>query len=391
MSIQDRPSLVLHATFVLTGIVTTLLGPTLPILVSWWALDDTRAGLLFAAQFVGSMLGSAMSSVGMTRVGFRRTLVAGVVSMAAGVAALGAGDRAAGTAAIFVYGVGLGLTIPTTNLFVARAYSAGSASALSVLNFAWGIGAVGAPTVVALFQRVDAVRVLLFGLAAALLMIAAPVARIAEPDRGKADGEPIPGERPAGAARHAATWAFGSLLFLYVGTETSVAGWVALYASRLDIVPAMLSVATPSLFWGALLAGRAIAPIVLRRVADARLLGASLLVATAGVAALAAARSPSVLALSIVVGGLGMSAVFPVAFALFARDLGRGAARSAGPVFVLAGLGGAVLPPLVGLVSTMSGSLSTGLAVPLAGCVAMIALRAWQARAAAAPVRMPRV
>jgi fucose permease len=96
MSIPHRPVAVLYATFVLTVVVTTLLGPTLPVLVSWWGLDDGRAGLLFTAQFVGSMLGSALSSVGMTRVGFRATIVAGVALMAAGVGALGWVPRGSG-------------------------------------------------------------------------------------------------------------------------------------------------------------------------------------------------------------------------------------------------------------------------------------------------------
>ncbi len=374
-----RPLVVLYATFVLTGIVNTLLGPVLPVLVSWWALDDGRAGLLFASQFVGSMAGSVLSSVGMTRVGFRRTLVSGVSLMAVGVGALGIGDHAAGMVAIFAFGVGLGLTIPATNLYVTQAYPESRASALSLMNFAWGVGAVGAPPVVALFQRTNHVRLFLFGVAAALILMAGALCRIAEPERAseEAGSAPSPG---APSSHAAAAWVFGALLFLYVGTETSVGGWVALFAGRLDLISATLSVATPSLFWAALLAGRAAVPIVLRRIPEARVLGASLLLATAGVALLAASRSGTVLAVSIVMAGLGLSTVFPLTFAQFTRDLGPDAVRRAGSVFVLAGLGGAVLPPLVGFVSTKSGSLSAGLLVPLAGCISILVLRAWRAR-----------
>ncbi len=384
--VSFRPLPLLYATFVLTGIVTTLLGPALPVLVSWWTLDDGRAGLLFAAQFVGSMLGSVLSSVGMTRVGFRSTLVAGVALVGVGVGALGSGDHALGMLAIFAYGVGLGLTIPTTNLFVARAYPASRASALSLMNLAWGVGAVGAPAVVALFQRTNSLRLFLFVLAAALILMAGPLLGLPEPDRDGAPPE-VAGETtpPDTSTRRTGTaWVFGALLFLYVGTETSVAGWVALYARRLDLISDTLSVATASLFWAALLAGRAAAPSVLHRVPEARLLGASLLLATAGVAALATSRSALVLAVSIVLAGLGLSAVFPLTLAWFTRDLDRhAAARSAGSIFVLAGLGGAVLPPLVGFISTTSGSLSAGLLVPLIGCFGMVALRAWRARTAA--------
>ena len=385
MLFRDRPTVVLYATFVLTGVVTTLLGPALPVLVSWWGLDDGRAGLLFAAQFVGSMLGSVLSSVGMTHLGFRPTLLAGVALIAAGVGALGWGDtHAIGTTAIFAYGVGLGLTIPTTNLYVAQASGATRGSALNLLNLAWGAGAVAAPAVVALFQRFGYTRLFLFLLAAALLLMAVPVARIAEPHDGGLRQEP---ERitPGHAIRSASgTLMFGLMLFLYVGTETSVAGWVALYARRLEVIPSTLSLAIPSLFWAALLAGRAAAPVMLRWMPESRLLVAGLLVATAGVSALLVARSAGVLAVAVAIGGLGLSTIFPLTVARFTRDLDREAARAAGPIFVLAGLGGATLPPLVGFISRQSGSLTAGLFVPLIGCLAMfVALSRIGARAPA--------
>lgn len=379
-----RSALLLHGTFVLIGIVTTLLGPVLPVLVSWWTLDDRQAGVLFAAQFVGSMLGSVLSSAGMTRVGFRWTLVAGLLTTAVGVAMLGYGVYAIGLAAIFTYGVGLGLTMPTTNLYIARAYPDSRAAALNVLNLAWAVGAVGAPAVVAMFHEANAVSIFLFGLAAALVLMALPLARISEPGRHAAEATPadaVP-SRPSTSER-AGPLLFGGFLFLCVGTESSVAGWVALYANRLDVIAATLSVATPSLFWAALLAGRAAAPAVLRLVAEARLIVVCLLLATSGVAALMASRSAATLALSVIACGLGLSTVFPLTVAQFTRDMERRAARTAGPVFVLAGFGGAVLPPLVGVVSAATGSLTAGLVIPLVGCLAMLAVAG--TRAAAAP------
>jgi fucose permease len=372
--------LVVHATFVLTGTVTTLLGPILPVLVSWWGLDDGDAGLLFAAQFVGSSVGAALSSVGMTRVGLRVTLCTGVSLMAAGVCVLAAGAQALGAPAVFTYGIGLGLTIPTTNLFVAQLYPASRASALNLLNLAWGLGAVAAPPVVALFHRAGNARTFLFALAAALVLMVSLLARTL--DARSAD---IPAERDREAAAPdrprsvaAGTWFFGTVLLLYVGTETSVAGWVALYARRLDLLTAAVSVASPALFWTALLTGRALAPLLLRWTPDSRLLGVSLVVATIGTGLLMTATSAVTLAVSVVLAGLGLSTVFPITVALFTRDLDQAARRAAGSIFVLAGLGGAILPPLVGLVSTLSGNLTAGLFVPLAGCVGMLALHAWR-------------
>jgi MFS family permease len=63
---------VIYAGFVLTGMVTTLLGPVLPVLASRWSLDDPHAGYLFTTQFLGSMVGVGLLIV--PRFGFTHSL-----------------------------------------------------------------------------------------------------------------------------------------------------------------------------------------------------------------------------------------------------------------------------------------------------------------------------
>ena len=372
----------IHVAFVLTGAVTTLLGPILPLLVAWWQLEDWQAGLLFTLQFAGSMIGVALSSAAMTRKGFRFTLVLGLLLMATGVAAVGAGAQAVGIAGVLCYGVGLGVTMPATNLFVAQAQPHRSASALNVLNFAWGVGAIGLPPAVALFQRAAGVRLLLLLLAGALALAAALVSR------GRfAAAEVEIGARTAagGAARWRHALAFGAILFVYVGTETAISGWIALYARRLALAPAAVAMAAPSVFWAAMLIGRAVAPLVLRRVPEGRLVTASVIVAATGVAAIMAARSAGPLGAGIAAAGLGCATVFPVTIAMFTREFGREAARYSGVVFALSALGGATLPWLVGVVSSHTGTLQAGLFVPLAGCAAVLVFHQWRSRRSARP------
>lgn len=360
--------------FVLTGVTNTLLGPLLPVLVDWWALEDSGAGLLFTFQFVGSMAGAALASVVIRAAGLRRTLLLGVVIMGAGVAALGFREITFGHAAVWSYGVGLGLTIPATNLWVARHLPDSRAAALSLLNLSWGIGAIAGPPALVLSRRIRDADLFLFALAAGLLLAAGTIASMHEPAASRDADET--GSAAVPAHLRGRVVAFGVFLFLYVGTETSVSGWAAIYAQRVELLAATMSVAAPSVFWGALLVGRALAPTMLRKWSDALLLTSGLLVATIAVIALLVARSGSVLAVALALSGLGLSVVFPVSFALFTKDLDRAAARAVGPVFVLAGLGGATLPPLVGLVSTLAESLRAGLLVPLAGCAALLLLNA---------------
>ena len=56
--------------FLPTGILTTLLGPMLPILMARWAMNDTQAGNLFLVQFLASLTGVQISGVQLARWGF---------------------------------------------------------------------------------------------------------------------------------------------------------------------------------------------------------------------------------------------------------------------------------------------------------------------------------
>jgi hypothetical protein len=73
--------------------------------------------------------------------------------------------------------------------------------------------------------------------------------------------------------------------------------------------------------------------------------------------------------------GFGLAAVFPTTFALFTQRCGAEATRIAGMLFVLASLGGAVIPWLVGWTSDFYENLRIGLIVPLLGSLLMIALQ----------------
>jgi fucose permease len=357
----------LHAGFVLTGMVTTLLGPILPNLADRWALRDWQLGTLFTAQFVGSTMGVLLSSALLPRRGFRFSLVLGFAAMAAGVGALPAGPWLLGVASIWLYGIGLGLTIPAANLLVAEANRGRDAAALNVLNLAWGMGAVGWPY---LASRLHGVA--LPALAAGLALVAAGLASLplAARESQPRAGQPSPAE-PAGAV---AVLAFGLLFFIYVGTENSIGGWAAAYARRLATEPDADWMLMPSLFWAGLLAGRAVAPGLLRLLPERVLALGGLLLAALGSAVLLGADAVAPAGAGVALAGLGLASVFPIVIALMSRAFGTGAARIAGGMFAVAGLGGATLPWLVGALSTRFDSLRAGLVIPLLGSVAMALL-----------------
>jgi fucose permease len=75
--------------------------------------------------------------------------------------------------------------------------------------------------------------------------------------------------------------------------------------------------------------------------------------------------------------------VYPISVSLLAQWFGRAAVRLSGGIFAIGNLGGAVLPWLVGLLSTRFGSLRLGFAVPLVGATAMAAFYLLESRCSA--------
>jgi len=367
-------SVSLHLGFVLTGVVNTMLGPLLPILSSRWALNDAQAGYLFTAQFTGSILGVLGSSFFGSRRGPRFTLSLGLLSMALGSATLFLGNRALGLTSAFIFGIGLGLTIPTTNLLISELNATRRAAALNLVNFSWGLGAVACPFVVAFLQRAHSGSDLLFAVAALLVILAAVVVRTL-PAMQRQEVPPLV-ESSHQIWRSRFVPILGSIFFLYVGTEAAVGGWVASYAKRMMTEQSNTWAMMPSFFWAALLLGRAFAPLGLRRIPEITMARAGLVTSAVGIVALHSAKNGSALAISVALAGLGLSSVFPIAIAALSQQFGTAASRVAGLTFALAGLGGATLPWLVGYASTWYGSLKFGLLVPLCGCLAMLLLHA---------------
>ena len=156
---SGRP--LLFTGFILTGFVTTVLGPVLPWLSARWHLTDAAAGALFTLQFSGSIVAGALSGLIVARLGATATLATGYVLMSAGFAGLALGERVAGTLRDCRRWIGIGFVVPATNMIVARLTPNRAASALGALNFCWGIGAATWPMVVARFNPVPGVRVAL--------------------------------------------------------------------------------------------------------------------------------------------------------------------------------------------------------------------------------------
>ncbi len=359
-----------HVDFVLTGVVMTMLGPLLPLFSRQWQLNDTQAGYLFVAQWVTSTVGMFFSGLLVQRYGYRITLIAGLVLMAVGLAGLGQAHWVLGLIFVCVYGAGTGVNTPAANLFIAEANPQSRAAALNLLNSSWGVGAMLCPFIVAAAQRSQRTSHFLYGMAGALIALAVCMSFV----HFTADKKhPTPEVSSAAVG----IWSsrvvlIAALFFIYVGTETSVGGWIASYARRIDPAAVTLWAIMPSFFWGAMLAGRAFAPVVLRRVRAMNLAVAGLALASLGVVILVMARTITQLMIGAGVAGLGLASIFPINVSLLPHWFSKNTTRISGAIFSVSNFGGAALAWLVGALSSHFASLRVGFLVPLCGAVSML-------------------
>src|SRR5260370_7283087 len=155
----------------------------------------------------------------------------------------------------------------------------------------------------------------------------------------------------------------GGMFFLYVAIESSVGGWIATLVERAPSGVGRTWVLAPSLFWGGLLAGRGIVPLLLKRMRERTLALASLVVATTGMCVLVLSSPWQWLTAAGLVVGFGLAAVFPITIPLLSRFQER-EKRIAGPMFALAGLGGRTRPWLGGTIPRSIASVHTAFPPP---------------------------
>jgi fucose permease len=360
-----QPVAWLHLGFALTGIGTTLLGCILPTLSILWHMNDDRAGILFAAQFSGSALGALL--VGSN---FFSSMVRGYLLLITSAVGIFLFASFSPWLPFFSFGLGLGLTMTATSMLVGSTFVVRRGAVLSLLNATWAIGAALSPAIVSLWISRWCLIYFFLAFALALAVTFAAIWHSRNPFSAATDGNVTKvGNSATGVGL---IFIFAALAFLYVGVEVSVSGWMMAYVRRLVLSSKPWAPVATSLFWIALLSGRAIAPAVLRWISEAKLFTASLVVAFTSVGMLLLSQNPVPILLSAAFAGLALGPIYPLCLA---RAL---TAMKDSPktkwVFAVAGLGGAFLPWMTGKLSAHTASLRVGLLVPVFALAAMMIL-----------------
>jgi len=388
------------ALFFVFGGITSLNDIIIPKLKGLFTLDHATSMLVQSAFFVAYALFSLPAAAIVQRAGYMRTASIGLITMMAGcllfIPAATSATFEMFLFALFVLGAGITIVQVVANPLISLLGSANTAS--SRLTFAQAFNSLGTtifPRVgstlilgglagvsasslsggALIAYRQDAAQVIVhtyLGLAIALAIIAAVVwSRRDRLNEKRDDSGSI--FQAFGLLRQS-RFAMGAIcIFLYVGAEVSVGSIIVLYLMQSSVLGLSSQSAGDyvAYYWGGSLVGRFLGSYILTRVAPAKVLaavaaGATTLIATS-------ANSTGLLAgYTLLSVGLMNAVMFPTIFGLATEGLGRRAAEGSG-IIATAIVGGAVVPPLTGMIADRTGSMQLSLALP-ATCYAFILL-----------------
>jgi FHS family Na+ dependent glucose MFS transporter 1 len=368
--------------YVCLGLDIAILGPTLPALARQTGSGLGEMGLLFLLGSVGGVVGTAVSGPVFDRWNGHAVL-GGAQVLAAALIALLPSARAFWVLAILVAtkGVCQGLVNTGANILLTWTRRERSAPYMNALHFFFGLGAVGAPFLVArLTGTAGGYRLAYWGLAAFAGAVGLSV--LAQRDGPRPRHDEAVAARAAGPSPWPLVASAALFLFFYVGAEISFGGWVYTYARRLDLASEAGAAYLSSAFWLAFTGGRLASIPLATRAAPERILFAAAtgcLLALALVLALPA--SAEVLWGATLVLGFCMGPIWPNGFNLASRSATLTGRMSA--VIILGdAFGSMVLPSALGRVIESTGPRSmllligASLLLNLLALASMLAVRA---------------
>ena len=374
-----RALLPVYFYFLAAGIATVMLGPLLPALIQRWHIQDAQAGTLFTANFAGQFCGAWFATRNL-----RASILYGSAITAAGCIALAWVSFGSAHIALFCTGLGLGAGLTAGNVIAGTTVPAARARLIAILNVVWGLGAIACPVLVRLSSAAG-IQYFFFATAAflaitSLVAIAIPIAKPspAQPAEQLATSSPPASRAPSIQQRMPLPplplFVFGAAIFLYIGVENALGGWLPSYAVRTN--PDIHASSIALYFWIAELTGRILVTVLMTLVGEAalyRICLALLILTQIVLCATAHISATGILALT-ALGALSLAPIYPLIVSFLLARTGNHARL--GALFATASFGGASLPWLTGVFSTQFHSLRTGFLVPAAGATLLLFLSA---------------
>jgi len=368
------------------GLLNGALGPLVPRLSARISVPVEEVGAMFMALFLGALLFQLAGGWLNERLGLRLMVVAGTALLAAATLGLTLGlTLPTVLACALLAGAGQGTLDASTNVLVPAVFRERSVSAVNLLHFAFGAGAVLSPKMISLSSST-------WGNPMPTLWLAAALGAVAALATWRWALDPNVARPPTSAAgtaiyRQPVLWLLSLVLFLGVGVEIGVGGWTTVYAGRTTALAEGTVANLVSGYWLALMAGRLLGAALGVRLTSRRLamlaiggtcLGSVMLILGSGTVGWTVAGT--------LVVGLGVGPIFPTVVVLGTEAFPAAPSRAVSVIIAASSVGGMLLPTLQGFLLQRVDPLASVGMVAAACClmallILPVAWRPWSADA----------
>ena len=361
--IRGRATWVLYLLLALFAYLETLMGPAMPVIRSQLHLSYTVASLHFSAFALGGIVAGAVGERVVHRTGRNLALWGGMGGMAVGIAIMAASPSVSGTllGALLAGGIGT-IALMANQSALSDLHGATRSIAIAESNVAASSAAVIAPLAIGLFDNVGAGwRVALLLGVPLLLLLWLPFHGVPMPEaeaHTRINDPIVPLPR--------AYWFFWGVLFLVAAVEWCVAYWGADFLHQVVGLKEGTAASAMSIFFAAMVAGRAAGAHFTRRYRGSGLLLIALGLALIGFPVFWLASTPMVNLVGLFVAGIGIANFYPLSIGA-ATDAAAQTPDRATARLAIAGGGSLLLCPLiVGAISDVVGMRwGFGLVAPL--------------------------
>ncbi len=363
---RDRATGVTFLVLVGLGLLHACMGTVLPYLRRDLDVGYAAMGLHLTAFAIGSLTAGLAAPAAQRAVGRTAVVIGAACGAVAATALLVAGDTLALTIpASGLQGVALAAGFIGVWSLLSDHHGDGRAVALSEGEMAVSVGNLSLPLLVGAAASAGlGWRAGLLAACGALLAAAGVLSRT-----------PVPVASAASAAAgRGALRGLGPLLVLVVcivGFESGILTWLASYLDDEVELARDVAVTATSVVFVAMLAGRLLASRLARRLRPRALLTAALLTVLAGVPVLVVAGAPAPALAAIVVLGVGMGALFPLASSLVMGAAGAASTRASSAAMVAASAGVLIVPAAMG---QLAGLTNLRVAVASAAALPLVAV-----------------
>ncbi|MFC3254299.1 MFS transporter [Paenibacillus sepulcri] len=335
--------------YLLVGLSTVVFGSLLSEVLHVYGRSFGDGGQLIFAQFAGFLAGVLLVPFGLRHLGYRKILTAAFLLLLIAHTILYSQPHwSILFVSLIINGFGFGTAQTAVGTLLLESMGHRKAIVMSRLEVSFGIGALVMPILSGLFIS----RQSAFASFAVIAVLALMMALIWGMQSFKSavyqDTAATDAHTEAGTAKMMELLVLLSFIFIYVGLETSVINFLpSLFAERLGLSNASAALSV-SFFWTSMIAGRLLSGYIAEKTGYMRFLLAGTFGALVALCGMAAISKIIAVFAFVLMLGLFLAGIFAIAIVYASRLFPHNTRRTTSILIASGGIGGAVLPLLVG-------------------------------------------